>query len=72
MAVLDRVPVDRISSEARDVHFGRTVLTLLAAVLYGVGWVVAKVFGLLWLAVAWSGTAVKVGWQDARRGSGGG
>lgn len=61
-AVLDRVPVQRISDEARQVHFGRTVLTLIAALFYGLGWLVAKV----WLAVAWCATAVKVGWQEAR------
>lgn len=62
-AVLDRVPVQRISTEAREVHFGRTALTVIAALFYVIGWLVAK----LWLAVAWCGTAVKVGWQEARR-----
>lgn len=62
-AVLDRVPVQRISDEAREVRFGRTVLTVIAALFYAVGWLVAK----LWLALAWCATAVKVGWQEARR-----
>jgi hypothetical protein len=67
-AVLDRVPIDRISAEAREVHFGRTLLTIFAGVLYGIGWVAAKTVGLVWRAVAWSAVAVKVGWLEARKG----
>lgn len=63
MAVLDRVPVDEITEQARQVHLGRVVLTVLAAVLFSVGWLAGAVF----MALAWSGTAVKVGWLDARR-----
>lgn len=62
-AVLDRVPVDRITTQARDVRFGRTILTIIAAVFFSLGWVVAKV----WLAVVWCAVAVKVGWAEARR-----
>lgn len=61
-AVFDRIPVDRISTEAREVRFGRAVLTVIATLFYAIGWLVAK----LWLAVAWCATAVKVGWQEAR------
>lgn len=66
---LNRIPVDRITTQAREVRFARTVLTLIAAVFYAVGWVAAMV----WLAVVWCGTAVKVGWQEASqpRGEGG-
>ena len=64
---LDRVPLDRISAEARDVQFGRTVLLALAGLLYGVGWLAAKTFTLLWRAVAWMGVAIKVGWTEARK-----
>lgn len=70
MTVLDQVPMERISAEARQVHFGRLALTALAAVLYLIGWVPSKVLQLTWLALAWSGTAVKVGWIDARRPAG--
>lgn len=66
-AILDRVPLDRISSEAREVHFGRTLLLALAGLLYGVGWLAAKSFTLLWRAVAWMGVAIKVGWTEARK-----
>lgn len=66
MAVLERVPVDRITVEAQHIKPGRTLLLALAGLLYGIGWVTAKAFGLLWFAAAWTATAVKVGWVDAR------
>lgn len=65
--VLERVPVERINREARETHFWRTVLTLVAGLLYGVGWLAAKGFTLLWLVLAWSAVAVRVGWQEGRR-----
>lgn len=69
MAVLDSIPLDRITVEAREVDFRRTFLTVIAGVLFGIGWVAAKVVGVLWLAVAWSVTAVRLGWSEARASS---
>jgi len=70
MATLDQLldgdRVDRISAEAREVHFGRVLLTIVAAVLFGIGWVAYKVCRTALLALAWCAVAVKVGWQDAR------
>ena len=60
----ERVPVDEITRQARDVHPGRALLTAIAAVLFAAGWVAAKTFAVLWLALVWSFTAVKVGWQE--------
>lgn len=60
--VLDRVPVDDITTQAREVRFGLTVLTLLAAMFYGLGWVLGKA----WLGVAWAGVAVRTGWRESR------
>lgn len=65
-SILDRVPVDRITAKAREVHFWQSVLLLIAAVLYGLGWLVAKVLTVLWLALTWSWAAMAVGWQEAR------
>lgn len=67
VAVLERVPLDRITVEAQEVRPGRTLLLALAGLLYGIGWLTAKAFGLLWFAAVWTGTAVKVGWTDARK-----
>lgn len=64
MAVLERVPVARISAEAREIRFGPAVLTLLAGLLFGVGWLAAKTCTVLWAAVAWTFAAVRIGWQE--------
>ena len=61
--VLDRVPVDEITAQAREVRFWRTVLTVIAAVLFGLGWVTARVFAVAWLAASWSWVAVREGWR---------
>lgn len=66
MAVLDRVPVGRIGDQAREVQFLPTLLAVLTGVLFGLGWVVAKVVGVVWLALVWSAVAVKVGYQAGR------
>lgn len=65
--VLDRVPVEQINRQAREIHFWRTVLTLFAGLLFGLGWLTAKAFAVAWLAMAWTATAVKVGWQEGRK-----
>jgi hypothetical protein len=65
-SLLERVPVDGITAQARQVHFWRTVLTVVAAVLFGIGWLTARLFGALWLALAWSGVAVREGWRAGR------
>lgn len=69
-AVLNRVPLDRISAEAREVHFGRLMLTIVAGILFGIGWLAAKSVALLWRAVAWVAVAVKIGWMEARTAGG--
>jgi hypothetical protein len=63
VAVVDSIPVARISAEARQIHFGEILLALIGAVFYGLGWSVSKAL----LAVAWCLAAVKLGWADARR-----
>lgn len=66
-SIFETVPLDRITTEAREVRFGRIILTLLAGLFYGLGWVTAKVFSVSWRAMAWLATAVKVGWQEGRK-----
>lgn len=72
MAIAERVPVGQISAEAREIRFGPAVLTLLAGVLFGLGWLAAKVCTVTWAALAWAFAAVRIGWQEgmARRESG--
>jgi len=59
----ERVPVDAITEQARAVRPGRALLTLIAGVLFGLGWVTSRLFAILWLAFIWSWTAVRVGWE---------
>ncbi|MGH9250131.1 MAG: hypothetical protein ACRD0W_11510 [Acidimicrobiales bacterium] len=60
--VLERIPVDRINAEARDVQVGRSLLTLIAGFFYLLGWLAGK----LVVGVAWCFAAVRVGWREAR------
>ncbi|MGH3859219.1 hypothetical protein [Actinokineospora sp.] len=62
MTVLDRVPVDQITAEARQVDAGRVVLSMIAAVFFAVGWTA----GTAVTAAAWCCLAVKAGWLEAR------
>ena len=64
--VLSRVPVERISEQAREVRPGRAALTVVAAVLFAAGWVAFKMFSVMWLARVWSAVAVREGWREAR------
>lgn len=65
----EQIPLDQITAEAKRIRFWRTVLTVLAGALFGVGWVAAKACGLLWLGLAWVAAAVRIGWREARRGA---
>lgn len=67
MVTVDTVVLDRITTQAREIRFGRVLLTVLAAVFFGLGWMTARAFAALWLALTWSAVAVKVGWQEGRR-----
>lgn len=61
--VLRRVPVERISDQAREIRAGRLLLTLVAGLLFAVGWSAGAAFR----ALVWCAVAVKVGWQDGRK-----
>lgn len=64
--ILERVPVAKITAQAREIRLARTLLVVLAAVLFGVGWLAARAVGVLWLACAWSAVAVREGWRAGR------
>jgi hypothetical protein len=70
MTVLDRVSADAVTARARDIQFRQVALAVLAAVLFAVGWSVAKSFTVAWLVVAWCAVAVKMGWVEGRRKAG--
>jgi hypothetical protein len=73
MVVLDATAVDRITAEARTraPRPGRTLLALLAGLLYLVGYVPATVCSAVGFAAAWSAAAVRLGWREARARPGG-
>jgi hypothetical protein len=54
---------ERVNATVRPIRVGRTILTLLALLLYVPGWLVGMVF----VVIAWSFAAAKLGWTDARR-----
>jgi uncharacterized membrane protein YedE/YeeE len=67
MTTLD-LRVDRITAQARQVRPGRVALLVIAGVLFGIGWVISKAFGLIWLAFVWCWFAVGEGWREAQKG----
>ena len=64
----ERVPLDRIEQRARHARPGRTILAVIASVLFALGWLACKAFAVTWLAVARCGSAVAEGWVSARAG----
>jgi len=60
--ILDRVPLDRISAEARQVRLGRAVLTLLVGVFWLLGWLA----GMVSVGIGFACAAAKTGYTDAR------
>jgi hypothetical protein len=71
MALLTAQAVERIDTTATRMRFGRSVLTIMASVLYALAWLVAKVFAAIWLIITWCIAAIKVGFMDGlkRQGS---
>lgn len=89
MTTLDDL-LDQDAAQDRARNAGRQLAGAVAAGLWGIGWVLAKLIHLLllvaggtlygagwvaarlvWPALIWSGRAVRLGWQDARRRGGG-
>ena len=66
MTVLERVPLDRIDERARAADPGRAAATVIAAVLFGLGWLAARALSIMWAGVAWSASAVAEGWAQGR------
>jgi len=58
----DRLPLERIQSEARQVDLGRTLLTLLVGFFWLLGWLAGK----LTLGIGFAYAATKVGYAEAR------
>ena len=59
-ALLDRIEVDQITAQAREVRFSVSVLRLVAFLLIMFG----RGLGYLWLVPVWCFLAVRAGWRD--------
>ena len=64
--LVDRGQLDEITRQAREVHPVRTLLTLIASLLFGIGWLAYKIVAVLWLAAAWMFVATRAGWRVAK------
>lgn len=64
------VPVERIGQRARRARPGFVLLTFIAALFFGTGWIAAKALSALWLGVVWSAIAVAEGWREGRKAAG--
>jgi len=59
-SLLERIPVDDITAQAREARFGETLLRLMAFLLIGAG----RVAGYAWLVPVWCCLAVREGWRE--------
>lgn len=59
-AITERIPVDQLAAEARQVQFSRVVLFLLFGFFWGIGWVA----GRLWVGLVICAISVRRGWRD--------
>jgi hypothetical protein len=59
-AITERVDLEALSAQAREVRFGRSVLSLVAWALIMFG----RLLGFMWLVPVWCFLAVRTGWRD--------
>lgn len=52
--------LDRISAEARQLQFGRALLTIVFTPFWLLGWIAGKT----WAALTYVFASVKVGWKE--------
>lgn len=58
--------LEQVDHDARELRPHLVILTLVAGVLFALGWLVGVVFRGVWLVVAWSIAAAKVGFKTGR------
>lgn len=58
--ITQRMPVDQITEQARQVRPGAAVVTVAAFLLIWLG----RLLGYAWLIPVWCFLAVRVGWRD--------
>ena len=60
MTVMDRVPVEQITADAREVHFGRALVTAVAAIFFAIGWITGRSL----FAAKFCALAVRYGYRE--------
>ena len=65
-AITDRLPIEQLTAEARQVRVSRVLLTLFLGVFWGIGWLIGRV--CLGLVMAW--VSARRGWRDGYHGYG--
>ena len=64
--MLQQATLDQIREQARTLTPVRTLLTLIASVLFALGWFAARTLGVIWSGFTWAYAAVVVGWKSAK------
>src|SRR5262249_47865669 len=57
--------VGEITKQAREVKFSVTLASFIGGLLFCIGWIVRKAFGVLWFAAVWCAIATRQGWRQA-------
>lgn len=58
--------IERVDADARELRPHLVVLTIIAAVLFAIGWLVGIVLRGVWMLFAWAWAACKVGFKAGR------
>lgn len=67
--MLERIDLDRVTVEAHQIDIGRTLLTVVVGFFWLLGFVVGKVSIAVVAGITFSVAAMRIGWQDAHKGS---
>lgn len=57
---------EQVREESRQLDPAKVVLTLLMVVPFALGWLAGKLARGVWLVLAWTWTALVVGWRTAQ------
>lgn len=57
--------LERVDADARELRPQIVFLTVIAAVLFAIGWLIGAMFRAVWTVVAWMIAAGKVGFKSA-------
>lgn len=58
--------LEQVEADARELRPHLVVLTAVAAILFAIGWLIGMLVRAVWLVVAWSIAAAKVGFKSGR------